>query len=186
MIDWGALPPGSAAEIYLPAVSADEIVQLARGVYTTKRLHKIDANTIGCRAEGVAYIPLPPGQNVDRAGLLSIDVPAGIRRGERFDVVVRQITSARAAGRSPATGVAAAPLRAAASAKMIEWRRVFGAFEIAMPVSTRKRSSCRSEEERQFSILSWIGQAIPHGSRWYPVFARYLRQLWRSCDRTGR
>jgi hypothetical protein len=59
--------------------------------------------------------------------------------------------------------------------KSIEWRRVFGAFQVAIPVHTK--AILLPREERQLSILRWIGQTIPHNSRWYPVFVRYLRQL---------
>ncbi|MFQ5435422.1 MAG: hypothetical protein ACE5FD_11155 [Anaerolineae bacterium] len=32
-------------------------------------------------------------------------------------------------------------------------------------------------EERDLSVLRWIGEAIPHHNRWYPVFRRYLEQI---------
>src|SRR5205085_10247737 len=105
-------------------------------LYTTRRLQKIDANTVGCRAESVTYIPLPAGVNVDKAGLLTVDVPAGIRRGERYDVVVRQFTHARTRRRplpQPEGGVT----RAVGGTRLIEWRRVFGAFQVAIPVHTK-------------------------------------------------
>jgi hypothetical protein len=176
MIDWGALPAGSTAQIYLPAVSADEVLELAKSLYTTRRLQKIDPNTLGCRAEAVTYIPLPAGLNVDKAGLLTVDIPAGIRRGERFDVVVRQITHAQSRRRQPPPQLGlAAPPAIGVGGKLIEWRRVFGAFQVAIPVHTK--AIILPREERQLSILRWIGQTIPHHSRWYPVFVRYLGQL---------
>jgi hypothetical protein len=57
----------------------------------------------------------------------------------------------------------------------IEWRRVIGAFQLTIPVRTKEVLLLR--EERDLSVLRWIAKFIPHHSRWYPVFHRYVSQI---------
>jgi hypothetical protein len=96
MIDWLNVPAGQLAQIYLPAVSADAVLARASRLYPTHRLSRIDAATIGCLTGGVTYIPLPEGSGdgANFAGLMQISLPAGIRRGQLYQVVVRQLTNA--------------------------------------------------------------------------------------------
>jgi hypothetical protein len=179
MIDWGELPAGSTAQIYMPAVSSDEVLGLAKKLYTTRLLQRVDEHTLQCRAEAVTYVPVPPGQGIDHAGLLTIDLPASVRRGEIFSVLVRQVTDAQGRTRKPPPPPPV-PGRAAQAAgghggTLIYWRRVAGAFQVNIPVHTK--GVLLPREERQLSILRWIAQAIAHTSRWHPVFTRYLDQL---------
>jgi hypothetical protein len=57
----------------------------------------------------------------------------------------------------------------------VEWRRVIGAFQLTIPVRNKELLLVR--EERDLSVLRWISGFIPHHSRWYPVFHRYLSQI---------
>ena len=192
MIDWGQLPAGSTAQIYLPAVSADALLAEAKARLTTRLLTRVDDHTIGCRAAGVTYVPLPPGAGEDPVGLITVDLPAGIKRGERFDVLVRQVTRTQARLKPPSppthpgllgtlgTGTFGVQPRAAvqpssARPTLYQWLRVLGSFQVAIPVHTK--GILLPLESRQLSILRWIAQAIPGHSRWYPVWQRYLTQL---------
>ena len=58
MIDWGRTPKGSIAKIYLPAVSADEILDMSSRMYVSNRLTKIDAIT-RCSAAPTALRAYP-------------------------------------------------------------------------------------------------------------------------------
>jgi hypothetical protein len=93
MIDWRNVPTGGVASIYLPAVSAEDVLKLAGKLYARHDLAMLDANTLQCPAGGITYIPIPPGGNTNHAGVFSIAFPEGIKKGERFDVVVRQIST---------------------------------------------------------------------------------------------
>src|SRR6185369_13447610 len=42
MIEWGPVPAGTTAQIYLPAVDVDEVIKRARGMYTTHSLMRVD------------------------------------------------------------------------------------------------------------------------------------------------
>lgn len=172
MIAWGSTPPGSVAEVYFPAVSADAILATATTLYTTHHLIRVDAHTLRFPATGVTYLPIPPGQGVSFAGLLTVDLPGTIHKGEVYDVVVRQLTSVRGAERP----VNRAGRAAGAEARSLPtWRRTTGVFRLTIPVSTKEH--LLASEERLLSILRWIGEAIPPTSRWRLVFNRYLDQV---------
>ena len=179
MIDWGNTPRGSLASIYLPAVSADTVLAMAARMYTSHRLVRADDHTLQCKTGGITYVPIPPGANINYAGLFSIEMPSTLRRGQVFNIVVRQVTNAFS-GRIPPPPPAAAAGRklkvaAAVVTKNIQWRRVLGAFQLTIPVKTKERLLVT--EERDLSVLRWIGEAIPHHNRWYPVFTRYLDKI---------
>ena len=181
MIDWGATPRGSTAQIYLPAVKASDIVAMAAKMYNSHRLTTTDAHTLQCRTGGITYIPIPPGTSVNYAGLLSVEMPNHLPKGHAFSVVVRQITNAygkRPAPPPPPPSIAARAKKASVQAAVqdvIEWRRVFGAFQLTIPV--KAKDVLLIAEERRLSVLLWIAQSIPHHNRWHPVFHRYLQQI---------
>ena len=174
MIDWRNAPARSNATVYLPALSAASIIATADRLYTNHGLTAVDAHTIGCRAAGISYIPIPPGIGSNYAGLLTVDVPSSVRPRETFDVVVRQLTYAAGERPAPPPPPPQIAIRAAFAARndFIEWRRVLGSFQLTIPVSTRE--VLLPAEERLLSVLRWIGLSMPHDSRWYPVFQRYL------------
>src|ERR1051326_686381 len=176
MIDWGGIPDGTLASIYLPALAADEVLAMASRMYAIHDLDRADDHTLQCRARGITYIPVPAGSAVNYAGLLTVDLPPSVRKGQVFNVVVRQVTnafgkrlkSASQIGKHREVAAAVAPLA-------IQWRRVLGAFQLTIPVSTKQALLPR--EERLLSVMLWIAEAIPIDSRWYPVFRRYLEYI---------
>jgi hypothetical protein len=181
MIDWGKTPADGKASIYLPAVEAADVVAMANKMYATHRLSVEDEHTLQCRTGGITYIPIPAGGAVNYAGLLSVDLPETVRRGEVFEIAVRQLTNAFGKRTPPPPEIAelgdVAEVDAAAATKAarIEWRRVLGAFQLTIPV--KPKAALLEREERLLSVLRWIAEAIPHHNRWYPVFRRYLKQV---------
>ena len=178
-IDWGELPAGSKASIYLPGTSADTILEMADKLYSYHGLSRADAHTLNCTASGITYVPIPPGVGSNYAGLMTIDLPATVKRGQAFRVVSRQITntSDRLVGQPPPLpGIEiAARARRAAATDQIEWRRVLGSFQLTIPVETKE--TLLVPEERLLSVLRWIFRGIPRHSRWFPVFRRYVEQI---------
>jgi hypothetical protein len=119
--------------------------------------------------------------NLHYAGLLSVDLPEGIRRGQQFSVFVKQVTNTFGIRRGGSTGVltSAAALNtgdafvsASSNKRVYFFRKVLGAFQLTIPVHTKQ--ILLVPEQRTLSLLRWIAPAIPTGSRWYPVFLRYL------------
>jgi hypothetical protein len=185
MIDWCNTPQGSIASIYLPGISADQVLDMASRMYTTRRLTRGDDHTLHCRTGGITYVPIPYGSAVDYAGLLSLDLPAHVRPGQTFNLVVRQVTNAFSALKRPLRGMEVDPEKetpkdrkkeAAAISRPHQWRRVHGAFQLTMPVQADKKRLLLNEE-RLLSVMKWIGGVIPAQSRWSPVFERYLKEL---------
>jgi hypothetical protein len=190
MIDWGETPHGSVATLFLPAASADEILDLASRMYASHHLTRLDDHTLQVPAGGITYVPIPPGSGPDYAGLLAVEPPENVKeRG--FTVVVRQVTNASAArlrrGELQEEAAAGAKKKKKGKAAeavtqegfmgrseydVLEWRRVLGAFQLTAPV--RPKQTLLVREERQLSVLRWIAEAIPRDSRWHPVFERYV------------
>ncbi len=180
MIDWNNIPTGTTAQIYLPAVNVETILGMADRMYTSHRLSRVDGHTLQCKAGGISYVPIPSGAGSNYAGLLTVDLPAGMPRGEVFNVFVRQLTDAFGKATPPPPpppriAVRRAAAAAASTSTEIRWRRVLGAFQLTIPVRNKKVLLVR--EERDLSVLRWIGNFIPHHSRWFPVFQRYLSQI---------
>ncbi|MFQ6397352.1 M14 family metallopeptidase [Nocardia sp. KC 131] len=169
MIDWDGLPAGSTAQVYLPTVDADAVLALADRTVGRSRLQRIDAHTLACAAETVTYLPIPPSLRGDHAGLLTVEVPAGVRRGQQFTVRVRQLTPTKVNRQVPdLTAVGGGE-------QLLRWDRVDGAFQIDIPVRTK--AELLPIELRLLSVLRWIARDIPASSRWSPVFVRYLAQI---------
>ena len=129
-----------------------------------------DNFTLQCKADSITYLPIPAGADINFAGLLTVDLPPSVKKGQRFNVIVRQITTAIGRGKpsysnSPQVGP---NITIVDTRGFINWRKVFGAFQIVIPISTKELLLNR--EEQFYSILRWIQTKIPVTSRWYPVF----------------
>jgi hypothetical protein len=175
MIDWGTVPKGSTAFIYLPAVSSDTMLSMAARMYPAHKLSRKDANTLQCKTGGITYVPIPPGTDINYAGLLTIELPGKLPREHTYTVVVRQITRVSGTVQAPSSKGSRKKKAEASERAGIGWRRVTGAFQLNIPV--KNKETLLIPEERNLSVMRWIGEAIPHQNRWYPVFQRYLQQL---------
>lgn len=182
MIDWGNTPAGAHASVYIPSLNVDDILAMARRMYSSHRLVRVDDHTLRCVTGGITYIPVPPGLSINYPGLLSVELASGLPKGRVYTAVVRQVTNAFGfTGSQKPPAVQVNRRRKASSSthggdrRLIEWRRVIGAFQLTVPV--KDKSGLLLTEERQLSVLRWIGESIPYHSRWYPVFQRYLQKL---------
>ncbi|MGD0242299.1 MAG: S53 family peptidase [Streptosporangiaceae bacterium] len=175
MIDWGNTPAGSTATVYLPGTSAADMLALAAEMYVTHQLSEADGHTLRCPASGVTWIPVPPGTGGNFAGLLTVDLPKNVRKGQVYTIVVRQVTNFTSAtvGRLPGTADTAP--RPDGSVGAAAERRVLGSFQLTVPVKTEE--ALLEPEERLLAIMRWIGEGIPPSDRWSPVFDRYVTQI---------
>jgi hypothetical protein len=89
MIAWGNTPVGSLATVYLPGVRVAEVLDLAARNFNLQTLERVDDHTLRCRTAGVTYIPIPAGGALDLAGLITLDLPASVRTGQNFHIVLR-------------------------------------------------------------------------------------------------
>jgi hypothetical protein len=178
MFEWDELPHGSTAQIYLPGTSADEILALADKLYLRHDLARYDAHTVICAAQGITYMPVPPGVGSNYAGLLTVEVPPTAKRGQTYKVVTRQLrnTAARVPLPLPVPGLAhAEAVTVINEGDRIRWRRVIGSFQLSIPVKTKP--AILPDEERLLSVLRFIFRSIPITERWHPVWKRYLDQI---------
>ncbi len=165
MIDWGDLPKGSLATLYLPQASAAAIIAEAKTLYGESTLTQVDAHTLGFPASGITYIPVPTNKGANLAALLSVELPVGIRKGQTFNAIVRQIASPEVS-----------PVRGQATARSpLGWRRILGSFQLRIPVL--KTSEMREPQARLLSLLRWMEERVGKESRWLPVFTRYVQQV---------
>ena len=105
MIAWGNVPAGTHASIYLPTVDAAAALDWAQRMYVSNRLTLVDAHTLSCEAGGVTFVPVPGASDLDHVGLMSVELPPTVHKGERYSVRVRQLTGARfGAGRQVELG----------------------------------------------------------------------------------
>jgi hypothetical protein len=164
---------------------------MAGQMYTSHLLTRFDDHTIQCNAVGITYVPIPPGTDLNYTGLLTVDLPAGVRRGQLFRIVVRQVTNATGTlvrervpqpvpqkpRRKPiaAEKAAVAVEQFATVERAVRWRRIRGSFQISIPVGTEE--GLLQPEERLFSMLQYIQKSIPVTDRWYRVFHRYVSQM---------
>jgi hypothetical protein len=171
LILWGSTPAGSTATFYVPAVHAADVVALANELYPSHRLRVVDTNTIGCAVGQATLIPIPKGVGA-YAGLLAVDLPPGIKRGDRYDIVVRQLTKATATPQQPPKIFAAATATAARFEQPFSWRTTRGTFQVTITISTK--GELLLPEERLLSWLKWKLEVVPKSLRFYPVLQRYL------------
>lgn len=166
MIDWGNAPEASLARIYWPAARSSDVLALATRLYPHHQISAVDAHTVECRAGGgVAYVPIPTGGTQSLAGLLTVELPTGIRVGDEFELVVRRITSRRPADRR----IDAQPV--GSGQLVVDWRYVVGTFSAR--ISVQRDSLILPDEENLLAILKWR-LSISAGTRWQPVFQRYV------------
>jgi hypothetical protein len=172
MIQWGNTPPGSFATLYLPGVSAAQVLEMATKMYPTQQLQLVDEHTLSCRTGGATWMPVPQSAGANFAGLLTVDLPATVRKGQVYTIVVRQMTNATVSGRPAAVGQTRAAI---ASVSLPKQRRVLGSFQLTIPVDTE--GTLLEPEERLLAILRWIDENVSPNDRWSPVFDRYLAQI---------
>ena len=135
------------ARIYLPAVHVNDVIAMAAKMHTSHRLDRLDDHTMRCRVSGITYIPIPPSAGVNYTGLLALDVPATVRKGQIFNVVVRQLTNAF--GESPPPPPGLAPHRSAASSMTMapEPQEIAFLFRLKIGVEAKDQNRNRIKNE---------------------------------------
>jgi len=195
MIDWGNTPVGSTASIYWPQVNVSQVLAMANALYSTHLLSAGDANTLQCLVtRGVTYVPIPPALGVNFAGLFTVDLPATVRNGQEFNILLRRISTRRMPIQTPIE-LKSRPLRAETTdvilgktddgpgSKQQNWRYVVGAFQVRIP-DTTKETMLRPEEDT-LAIMKWRLENMSPLSRWRPVLEKYLTYVAARVDGLG-
>jgi hypothetical protein len=98
LLDWrSGAPDGTEVAIFIPDWNAEAVIELADRFYSRHEIRKLDTHTIAVPGNGTRYVPIP---RTDRrqTGVIEASFPLGVKRGQRFDLAVRQITNR---GRDP-------------------------------------------------------------------------------------
>jgi hypothetical protein len=167
MINWGGIPAGGEASIFLPAVSADAILSLARRLYFGKPFTRVDGHTIRCKMAGLTYVPIPSGpqSGLNFAGLLTLHLPEGLPQGQRYTVSIRQLTTvAQDRDRSFDAFVT-----------LHKVRKARGGFQV--DVTIQSPNDLVIPIERSLSFFRWNLSTRSVSDRWYPVLLRYISEL---------
>ncbi len=211
MIEWGDVPTGAVASLYWPQVHASDVLALARTFYGVTPLGVSDVNTIRIPiTRGVSYVPIPPGVGENFAGLITIDLPPGVRAGQVYDVTVKRLGTrigkppAPPPPQPPALQTAAALFHSdGATAKaqtakgrskqpktpetVVErsthWRYVVGTFQIRIPVTTG--DLMLPSEQTTLAIMKWRLEHMSPSNRWHPVLLRYIKYISDRVDGLG-
>ena len=211
MIEWGNVPTGSVASLYWPQVHASEVLALAKTFYGVSPLGMSDANTIRIPiTRGVSYVPIPPGTGDNFAGLITIDLPLGIRSGQVFDVTVKRLGTRigkplpppppppprlqtapamihpdgkTTQGRTAKGGSKQHRAPPTEVERLTQWRYVVGTFQIRIPVTTGDQ--ILPAEEMTLAIMKWRLEHLSPGNRWAPVLERYIKYISDRVDGLG-
>jgi hypothetical protein len=170
MIEWGNIPHGTRATIYMPQIRADDVLTLADELYFTHALGKQDPHTLTCHTGSVTFVPIPSGAGQNFPGLITVDLPSNVRNGQQFKIVVKRITTAR-------------PSYIDQDRKVPNWRYVVGAFQINVPV--RKAAALLESEENLLAVVKWKLEQLPATNRWHPVLRRFADQTAGRVDGFG-
>ncbi|HMJ93963.1 MAG TPA: hypothetical protein VK472_07675 [Allosphingosinicella sp.] len=93
LLDWPAsAPEGTVLRFHIPSWNARDVVELADLFYPRHEIEAVDDHTIEMPAGGMRYVPIPMSQH-RQTGVIEVEFPLGVRKGERFDVSVRQVTN---------------------------------------------------------------------------------------------
>jgi hypothetical protein len=202
MIDWGGIPQGSTASIFWPGVNAADVVALAHQWGGTTDIKATEVHTLSLTvAGGVSYVPIPTGSGDNFAGLITVEVPLGVRAGQQFEVVVRRVASrlSKRVRQEPVPQLNSAPVLkpdkktkppvkgdgevGASRGDIYRWRYVVGSFVVRIPVTTGEHMLI--PEQMTLATMKFKYANLPLGSRWAPVLERYIKYSSERLDAIG-
>jgi murein tripeptide amidase MpaA len=172
VIRWNELPPDTKASLYFPDWNADDVIALADSLRPGPRdLAKIDSQTVACTVGEISYIPIPNGVQAAIPGLLTLELPLGVRSGEQFRIDVQQHSGPTYRIDRPREWSS----KNDTAELNVSRRKVLGSFRLA--VAVKSGQPLLRTLVRRLAVLRYIEQAIPAGDSWRPVFVRYTGQL---------
>lgn len=143
------LPKRSVCTLYMPDVDADEVLALAARRLSPARIQRVDGHTIRFSIGNVTFIPLPGSRTRPIPGLMSVELPEGVTKGQVFTITTQQYAAAQG--------------------------RVTGSFQWTIPVEAE--ADLLGEEVRKLAIMRHIFKAIPTEDVWHPIWLRFMGQV---------
>jgi hypothetical protein len=143
---WGDLPEDSVVELYLPGLSVTDCVNLRNLRHAPGTVKFIDNHTLHMIPHGVTYLPVPPFWGDNLAGLITVRLPAGIKKGQHYHVDVLQMRSDEA--------------------------RVLGGFQLQIQVETSH--DLYEAELRWLELFHQRLSLTPRSDRYRPVLEKQV------------
>ena len=173
MIEWGNLPAGTRASIYMPGIEAAEVEELHGRRPGPANIGVLDAHTLALEvtAERVTYLPLPSSRHATVASLFSIELPDGVRR---YDPRTGLPANARLAAVELHDGVRERNTYRVLVRQIDGMQRaILGTCEWDIPITSA--DVLLPVEESRLAVFRHIANHIPAGDQWAPIFGRYLK-----------
>jgi len=147
---WRDLPRTSRVELFLPHVGCENVINLRNLRHAPRDVRILDSENLQLFPNGgVTYVPLPPSPQGRVNGIVTVELPDGIKRGQRWKVDVLQLRGAE--------------------------RRVTGAFQLDIQVS--KAELIVDAEIRLLDILQRRLSHMRPNDRWRPILQRRLANV---------
>lgn len=149
MIRWNGLPSEAEVEIYLPRINSEQVVNLRNLRHAPGDVRLLDEHTLRLQPGGVTFLPLPPVRGGRIAGVITVALPEGIRKGQAWQVDVLQLRGGE--------------------------QRVTGGFQLDIQVSSA--AEIADAERRLLAAMFERLALTPHHHRWHPVLARRVETI---------
>ena len=145
-IFWNNLPRDAEVELFLPDASVEQIFNFRSLRHAPGTVKIIDSQTLRLFPVGTTFLPFADfwGDNV--AALLKVQLPAGIKKGERYVIDVLQLRADEA--------------------------RTLGGFQLNIQVE--KASDLWEADLRTLELFHRRLSIKPATDRWYPIVARQV------------
>lgn len=88
---WNNLPKDSVVEVFMPEIPVTEIFNYRNLRHAPGTVRIVNENTLRLFVEGTTYLPVPSFYGDNIAGLITIQLPKGIKKGQRYRVDVLQV-----------------------------------------------------------------------------------------------
>jgi len=140
---WGNVPRDSIATFYFPTQPASAFLA-AQPPGSGQTFEAVYAHTLRCRVIGdCVYLPAIIDEHKTLPALLTIELPPGVRKGERYRVRAMQFRGGR----------------------------VLGAFELRIDVKANE--PIIREDRDKLALLRHLFRSRPAGDHWRPIFERW-------------
>ncbi|HYU34803.1 MAG TPA: hypothetical protein VEW48_21855, partial [Thermoanaerobaculia bacterium] len=146
---WNDLPRQSRVELYLPGVRAENVINLRNLRHAPGDVRVLDEHTLLLTPGGISWVPLPAARGERLAGIVTVALPEGIRKGQRFRVDVAQLRSCE--------------------------QRTTGGFRLDIQVSEARQIA--DAEHRLLEVMFERLSLTPRGNRWRPVLERRVETI---------
>lgn len=143
---WNNLPKESIVDVYLPGIPVTEIFNYRSLRHAPRTVEIVNENTLRLKVADVTYLPIPPFYGENLAGLITVQLPKGIKKGQRFKVDVMQIRTDEA--------------------------KTLGGFQLNIQVE--KAYEIVEQERTWLELFHQRLSLIPKDNRWFPIVKKQV------------